>query len=244
MNMEVSKSTGQFATTRWSVVLMAGQAVSAESATALEKLCHAYWQPVCTFARRKGWSEEDAKDLTQQFFSHLLSRNCLSGLTPQKGKFRTFLLASFTNFMANEYDRINAQKRGGGRQIFSLEEFADDGWGAVPPAETLAPEEALDLCWAKNILAAALHELKREMLAAHKAVQFEELKPFLTTNAGASEYGAVAEKLGIDAASVPVRVHRLRQRYRELVREEVAQTVSTPVELEEEMRHLFELLNR
>ncbi len=243
MNPGGSPLNGQFATTRWSMVLLAGQSVSSESTAALERLCRAYWQPVCAFARRKGWSEEDAKDLTQQFFSHLLSRNSFGGLDPARGKFRSFLLAAFTHFLANQYDRSKAQKRGGGQRIFSLEEVFDDGGGALPAARTPTPEAALDLCWAQKILAAALQELKRELVAANKAAQFTELKPFLTANAGASEYAAVAEKLGLEAASIPVRVHRLRQRYRELVREEVAQTVATPVELEEEMRHLFELLN-
>ncbi len=235
---------GQFATTRWSMVLLAGQAVSPESAAALERLCRAYWEPVYAFARRKGWSEEDAKDLTQQFFSHLLARNSFCGLDPARGKFRSFLLAAFTHFMANEYARINAQKRGGGQPIFSLEEVFEYDWSTLPAARTPTPEVALDLCWAQKIVAAALRELKREVLAVNKGAQFAELKPFLTANAGASEYAVVAEKLGLEVASIPVLVHRLRQRYRELVLEEVAQTVATPVELDEEMHHLFELLNQ
>jgi RNA polymerase sigma-70 factor (ECF subfamily) len=247
VNTEYSNPAGQFLTTRWSLVLLAGQAGEAgtpDSLQALENLCRAYWQPVCLFARRKGWSEEDAKDLTQQFFVHLLTHNVFHGLDARKGKFRTFLLTAFTHFLANEHDRINALKRGGGRQIVSFDEFSADGFCDFPSMETLAPGEVFDVRWAKNILEAAFQRLKREMLAGNKSVEFETLKPFLTVSAAASDYAAAAEKLGLEAASVAVRVHRLRHHYRELVREEVAQTVTTPMELDEEMRHLFELLNQ
>ena len=223
---------------------MAGQETSPERAAALEKLCRAYWQPICGFARRRGWGEEDAKDLTQQFFARLLERNDFLGLDPRRGKFRTFLLAAFTHFLANEYDRANALKRGGGNTIISLDEFSADEWGGVPPAVEVSPGTLYDLGWAQAILRAALRELKEDMVKAGKPHQFDELKPFLTANAEAGEYAAAAERLGVDVSSVPVLVHRLRQRYRELVRQEVAQTVASPVELEEEMRHLFAVLNQ
>jgi len=241
---EVSRFAGQFSTTRWSVVLLAGQETSPESAAALEKLCRAYWQPICGFARRRGWSEEDAKDLTQQFFARLLARNDFQGLDPRQGKFRTFLLAAFTHFLANEYDRVNALKRGGGRVIISLDEFSSDELGGLPSADGVSSVNLFDLGWAQAILTAALRQLKEGMVKADKKNQFEALNPFLTANAEAGEYAVAAEKLGVDVSSVPVLVHRLRQRYRELVRQEVAQTVSSPVELEEEMRHLFAVLNQ
>jgi len=244
VNNEASKSAGQFSTTRWSVVLLAGQTVSPESVAALEKLCRAYWQPIFLFARRKGWAEEDAKDVTQQFFARLLERKDFGGLDPSKGKFRTFLLTAFTHCLANEYDRASAIKRGGGRQIFSLEEFSPDELSDTAAASTAAPAALFDLRWAKTILETALRQLKQETAGAKKAAQFETLKAFLTLNAGEGDYAAAAQKLGVEASSVPVLVHRLRQRYRELVREEVAQTVTSPVELEEEMRHLFEILNQ
>jgi len=240
---DVSRPAGQFSTTRWSVVLLAGQDVSPESASALEKLCRAYWLPVCFFARRKGWSEEDAKDLTQQFFARLLERRDFSGLDPGKGKFRTFLLTAFTHFLANEYDRVSALKRGGGQTVLSLDQFSAEELGGLACTEDVSPGNLYDLRWARAILEAALDHLKAEMLEAGKVRHFNELKPFLTANATAGDYPAVAEKLGMEATSVPVQVHRLRHRYRELVRAEVAQTVSSPVELEEEMRHLFAVLN-
>jgi RNA polymerase sigma-70 factor (ECF subfamily) len=241
---EAPRFAGQFSTTRWSVVLAAGQEVSAESAAALEKLCRAYWQPVCVFAQRKGWNEEDAKDLTQQFFARLLERNDFTGLDPRKGKFRTFLLAAFTHFLANEYDRLNALKRGGGQKNISLEQFPFEELEAISPAEERPPAILYDLRWAQSILHTALQRLTSEHAEAGKQAQFEELRRFLTTAAGAADYEAASKRLGVEASSVPVMVHRLRQRYRELVRAEVAQTVCSPIELEEEMRHLFAVLNQ
>jgi DNA-directed RNA polymerase specialized sigma24 family protein len=238
------ESAGQFSTTRWSVVLLAGREMSPESAAALEKLCRAYWQPVRAFARRKGWNEEDAKDLTQQFFADLLERKDFSGLDPRKGKFRTFLLSAFTHFLANEYDRATAQKRGGGRKMLSLDQFPPDELGRYSPAANVAPDTIYDVRWAQTVLQAALRQLKEEMSKADKQGQFDELKHFLTANAAAGEYALAAQKLRVEVSSVPVLVHRLRQRYRELVRAEVAQTVSSPLELEEEMRYLFAVLNQ
>jgi RNA polymerase sigma-70 factor (ECF subfamily) len=244
VNSDASRLAGQFCTTRWSVVLLAGQEGSPESAAALEKLCRAYWQPICAFARRKGSSEEDAKDLTQQFFALLLERKDFGGLDPRKGKFRTFLLAAFAHFLANEHDRANALKRGGGQKTFSLDQFPSEELDAISPAEECSPGTVYDLRWAKAILKTALQRLKEEMYRADNPGEFDELKQFLTTDAASANYAVTAERLGIQVSSVPVLVHRLRQRYRELVREEVAQTVSSPTELEEEMRHLFVLLNR
>ena len=244
MNSDGSILSGRFSTTRWSVVLLAGQEESPERAAALEKLCRAYWRPIFSFARRKGWSEEDAKDLTQQFLVHLLEHNDFSGLDPGRGKFRTFLLAAFTHFLANEHDRVNALKRGGGRTIISLDEFQSDEGSEIPPAEEMPPGLLYDLRWAKAILNAALRQLKEEMSGTDKSGHFNALKSFLTAQAGPSDYAGVAGQLGVEAASVPVLVHRLRHRYRELVRAEVAQTVASPIELEEEMRHLFDVLNR
>jgi RNA polymerase sigma-70 factor (ECF subfamily) len=238
------ESAGQFSTTRWSVVLLAGREMSPESEAALEKLCRAYWPPVCVFARRKGWNQEDAKDLTQQFFAGLLQRKDFSDLDRRKGKFRTFLLAAFTHFLANEYDRASAQKRGGGRMILSLDQLPPEDFGGASAAAEVAPDTLYDVRWAQTILHAALRQLKEAMSKEDKLGQFDELKHFLTVNAAAGEYALIAPKIGVEASSVPVLVHRLRQRYRELVRAEVAQTVSTPLELEEEMRYLFAVLNQ
>ena len=244
LNPDVPQFAGRFQTTHWSVVLLAGREPSAGRAAALEKLCRAYWHPIYAFARRKGSGEEDAKDLTQQFFARLLERNDFAGVDPQKGKFRTFLLASFTHFLANEHDRASALKRGGGKIIFSLDELLSDQHNKFEPAGGCSPANLFDQRWAMAVLEQALTRLKTEMSATGKAGQFEGLKTFLTADAGEGEYAAVAQKLGVADSSVAVLVHRLRQRYRELVRAEVAQTVSSPTELEEEMRHLFQMLNQ
>lgn len=233
----------EFNTTHWSVVLLAGQTALPESAAALEKLCRAYWPPVYFFARRKGHGDADAKDLTQQFFSLLLARNDFAGLDAAKGKFRTFLLAAFTHFLANEYDRANALKRGGGRVALPLDKLTDQQLAQFSAAENSTPGRLFDRNWALAVLAQSLTQLKMEMAETGKAAQFELLKVFLTAEGGAAAYDAPAQKLGVAPGSVPVLVHRLRQRYRELVRAELAQTVATPSDLEEEMRHLFAVLN-
>jgi DNA-directed RNA polymerase specialized sigma24 family protein len=183
-------------------------------------------------------------DLTQQFFVSLLERNDFRGLDPRKGKFRTFLLAAFTHFLANEYDRANALKRGGGRQILSLDQLPLEEMGEIAPRDETPPEALYDLRWARAILQAALRQLDEEMRQAGKQRQFEALKQFLTQNGAGAEYARAAGKIDLDVSSVPVLVHRLRQRYRELVRQEVAQTVASPTELDEEMRHLFATLNQ
>lgn len=241
---QASGGNGQFNTTHWSVVLLAGQQPSAQSAAALESLCRAYWQPIYVFARRKGCMEEDAKDLTQQFFYNLLERNDFSGLDPRKGRFRTFLLTAFTHFLANEYDRASAHKRGGGKIIMSLEELSHEEIGLNDPATETSAARGFDRQWARSVVKQALESLKREMGDSEKDNQFEALKAFLAAEAGPGDYARAAQKLGVADSSVPVLVHRMRQRYRQLVRAQVAQTVTNPAELDEEMRHLFEVLNQ
>ena len=223
---------------------MAGQEQSSGRAAALEKLCRAYWHPIYAFARRKGRSDEDAKDLTQQFFARLLEHNDFAGLDARKGKFRTFLLTSFTHFLANEHDRATALKRGGGKIIFSLDELSSDPFNQFEPAGDCSPANLFDHRWALAVLERALNRLQSEMSAAGKAGQFDRLKTFLTADAGADGYAGLARQLDVADSSVAVMVHRLRQRYRELVRAEVMGTVSSPTELEEEMRHLFQMLNQ
>jgi DNA-directed RNA polymerase specialized sigma24 family protein len=234
----------EFNTTHWSVVVLAGQTASPQSAAALEKLCRAYWPPVYFFARRKGHGDADAKDLTQQFFSLLLARNDFAGLDASKGKFRTFLLAAFTHFLANEYDRARAIKRGGGQVALALDDLTDQQLAQFSSAENAAPGKLFDRNWALTVLGQTLSRLKMEMAATGKERQFQLLKHFLTAEGAAAEYAAAAQKLGVAPNSVPVLVHRLRQRYRALVRAELAQTVATPLELDEEMRHLFVVLNQ
>lgn len=232
-----------FATTHWSVVLRAGENHSPQSTAALERLCRTYWFPLFAFIRRRGHGEEDAKDLTQQFFASLLARNDFRTVNAGKGKFRTFLLASLTHFLSNERDRAHAAKRGGGQPPISFDEMTPEQWRRYEPATHLAPDQLFDQRWAMTLLHTGLMRLEAEMQSAGKGQQFQALKPFLTDEPGAGEYAAVAQRLGGTSQSVAVAVHRLRQRYRELVRAEVAQTVASPLEVEEEMRHLLAALN-
>jgi len=232
-----------FATTHWSVVLQAGESQSSQGTAALEELCRTYWYPLYAFIRRQGRTEEDAKDLTQQFFARLLERKDFQNVEARKGKFRTFLLAALSHFLSNERDYAQAAKRGGGKTIISLDEMTPDQLRRFEPASNLSPDKLFDQRWAMTLLEHAVARLREENSAAGKARPFELLKTFLTNEPGENEYANVAERLGSTTQSVAVAVHRLRQRYRELVRAEVAHTVSSPLEVDEEMRHLYAALN-
>ncbi len=221
----------------------AGAEGSAESVHALEKLCHTYWFPLFAYLRRKGFTEADGKDLTQQFFARLLERKDFQTVDARKGRFRTFLLAALGHFLSNERDFAHAAKRGGGRPVLSLEAMATEEWQRFEPATALSPDKLFDQRWAMTLLANAVARLRAEMVAAEKLSQFEVLKTFLTNEPAPGEYAQVAQRLEVSSQAVAVSVHRLRQRYRELVRAEVADTVSGPLEVEEEMRHLFAALN-
>ena len=224
--------------------MRAGQAHSPESAVALEQLCRRYWPPIYFFARQKGYSDADAKDFTQQFYLRLIAGNDFAGLDSRKGKFRTFLLAAFSNFLANEHDRATALKRGGGKVTLPLDELTDEQMSRFEATVGFPPASLFDKNWASLVLAQALSRLKTEMQQAGKQRQYDLLKIFLTTDGHAADYADVAQKLDVAVGSVPVLVHRLRVRFRELARAELAQTVSSPMDLEEEMRHLFVVLNQ
>lgn len=236
--------SGRFNTTHWSVVLQAGNGASAQRSAALEKLCRAYWYPLYAHIRRQGFGEHDAQDLTQQFFAMLLERHDFETVDRSKGKFRTFLLASLTHFLSNERDRARAAKRGGGQVVFSLDEAELERFEGLEPASELTPNKLFDLRWATTVMENTLNRLRQEMQAGEKGGQFEELKKYLSGEPADGEYAASGERLGLTGQAVAVRVHRLRARYRELVRAEVAETVSSPLELEEEMRYLYEVLNQ
>ncbi len=232
-----------FATTHWSVVLQSGESHSPQSSAALEKLCRTYWFPLFAFLRRKGHPEADAKDLTQAFFESLLERNDFQSVDRRKGRFRTFLIVSLNHFLSNERDRTCAAKRGGGRAILSLDSIPPEQFHRYEPACELSPDKLFDQRWAMKLLEEAVARLEVEMAAAGRAVQFEQLKIFLTEEPRAGEYTEVAQRLGYTGQAVAVAVHRMRQRYCELVRAEVANTVSSPTEVDEEMRHLYAALN-
>ena len=232
----------QFTTTHWSVVSAAGDRESSESATALEILCSRYWYPLYAYVRRKGYPSHDAQDLTQEFFARLLARNYLSVADRNKGKFRSFLLGSLEHFLAREWTRAQAQKRGGGRAVFSLDETDAENRYRLEPTDDLNAEKIFDRRWATTLLNQAMARLREECLAKHKGDLFGKVESLLSGEKGDSSYTDVAEALQMSEGALKVAVHRLRQRYGELVRAEIAQTVTTPDEADEELRYLFAVL--
>ncbi len=230
---------GQFAATRWTVVLSAGQAPSPQAGRALEELCRAYWYPLYAYVRRRGYDVQEAEDLTQEFFARLLAKNYLADVDRTKGRFRSFLLGSLKHFLANEWDRARAAKRGGGQPPLSLDTRTAETRYRSEPADELTPEKLLDRQWALALLDQVLARLQAEFVADGKGAQFSQLKLFLTEGKGTTSYAAVATKLQTTEGAVKVAVHRLRRRYRELLREEISHTVATPAEIDEEIRHLF-----
>ena len=228
-----------FATTHWSVVLAAGQSATPQSAEALETLCRTYWYPLYAFIRRRGNGVHDAQDLTQAFFAFILQRDALKTVSPQKGKFRSFLLASLQHFLADERDRASALKRGGGQLILSLDSVEAETRYALEPVDTLTPEKIFERRWAMALLDQAAGRLEAEYVKAGKGELYQQLKQFNSIEQTAKSYGEVAAELGLPENSLKSLVHRLRQRYRELLREEIAQTVASPGEVDEEIGHLL-----
>lgn len=227
------------------MVLAAGRRSSPESREALETLCRAYWLPLYGFVRRQGFSAPEAQDLTQEFFVRLLEKNYLAAVGREKGKFRSFLLAAMKHFLANERDRARAQKRGGGKSLVSLESLdfeAAESRYRLEPAHEVTAERVFERRWALTLLDRVLDRLVAEYAAAGKARQFEQLKDCLTAPDSARPYAELAVKLAMTEGAVKVAVHRLRRRYRELLRGEIAQTVADPREVDDEIRDLFAAL--
>jgi RNA polymerase sigma factor (sigma-70 family) len=233
-----AKRAGAFSTTHWSVVLEAGHGDIAKSTAALEKLCRQYWYPIYAFVRRRGSDCHEAEDLTQAFFAHLLDKETLKKVDRRKGKFRTFLLASLTNFLTNEWDKRQTLKRGGEYQIMSLHEVAEEMYGREPAAER-SPEKLFDRRWALLVAESVLGQLKAEYAGQNKSKLFAQLEPGLTGELDAGWYQTRASALGMSEGAVRVALHRLRRRFGELLRAEVGQTVTSPGEVDEEIRHLF-----
>jgi RNA polymerase sigma factor (sigma-70 family) len=228
-----------FATTRWTVVLAAGVRGTPQSDIALEELCRAYWFPLYAYVRRRGHAREDAEDLTQAFFARFLGKNYLDGLDGQRGRFRAFLLAALKHFLANEWDKVRSIKRGGRAAHISLDWQTADSQFQLASGTTPEPDRAFDREWAMALLAKVVGRLRAECEAAGNARQFERLKIFLTAGKGTLSHSAAAQELGIDEGAVRVAVHRLRKRYRHLLRDEIAQTLADPAQVDEEMRSLF-----
>jgi RNA polymerase sigma factor (sigma-70 family) len=230
---------GFFATTHWTAVLAAGQKHTPQADMALEELCRTYWYPLYAYVRRRGSSREDAEDLTQGFFAQLLQKNFFAGLSSGQGRFRAFLLASLKHFMANEWDKSKRLKRGGGVTTLSLNWQDADTRYQIDPPDHLSPDKLFDRAWAMTLLERVLERLRGEFEADRRGRQFAELKIFLTAGKGTLSHARAAQALGMEESNVRVMVHRLRRRYRELLREEIAQTLDDPGQVAEEMRALF-----
>jgi len=228
-----------FATTHWTVVLAAGKRSSPQSNGALEELCRSYWFPLYAYVRRRGHSKEDAEDLTQEFFRRFLGKNYLEGVSSDRGRFRAFLLAALKNFLANEWDRARRQKRGGGVTPLSLDWQTADTQFQIADITEPSPEKAFDREWALALLAKVIERLRAECEAEGREKQFAELKIFLTAGKGELSHADAARALAMDEGAVRVAVHRLRKRYRQLLRDEIAQTLADSADVDEEMRALF-----
>ena len=243
-DLSIGRGSPVFATTHWSVVLAAGQDRSDIANAALEQLCRTYWYPLYAYLRGKGYSKHDAQDLTQGFIFQLLERRSIKKADPQKGKFRSFLLASLNYFLADERDRAQAQKRGGGRELLSLDLNEAEGRYALDArADGSTPEKLFERRWALTLLDCVLARLTREFAEAGKGDLFEQLQSFLVEGSRGKSYREIALETGLSEEAIKKSAQRMRQRYYELFREEIAQTVATPGEVEEELRHLCEVLS-
>lgn len=231
-----------FNTTHWSVVLAAHAADVPQAAAALEKLCCTYWYPIYAYLRRLGYAEHDAQDLTQGFFAQLLERRSIQAVQREKGKFRSFLLAALKYYVADERDRANAQKRGGGREVISLDAQQAEDRYRLEPADDRSPDKLFERRWAITLLDQVLGRLKQEFTDAGKRELFNHLQPFLVEGTGAKTYAEAAREAGTTEEALKKAVQRMRRRYHQLFREEIAQTVASPEGVEEELRYLCAVL--
>lgn len=231
---------GLFATTHWSVVLEAGKQGRPQAAAALEKLCRSYWYPLYAFIRHRGYSPEDAQDLTQGFLAGLLATGSLDTVHPTKGRFRSFLLAALNHFLANEWDKARTLKRGGNRTMVSLD-AAESRYDAEP-RDPLSPDRLFERRWALTLLEQVSARLSAEYRSTNRGPLFESLQVYLAGEKGLPPYQHTADRLGLSLDAVKKAVERLRRRYGELMREEIARTVSEPAEVDQEIRYLRTVL--
>lgn len=232
----------RFATTHWSLVLTAGGTDANIARPALSRLLETYWYPLYAFVRRKGRPPDEACDLTQEFLSRLLERNYLRVADPSKGKFRTFLLTGLERFLVDEWRREARQKRGGGSTILSLSLLDAESRYQLEPADTLTPERIYERRWAVTLLEQALKRLEKEYAAAGKRTLFARLEPLLAGERGNESYDQIAAQLTMKEGAVKTAMHRLRRRFAAILRSEIAETVSDPGDIEEEVQHLFRSL--
>lgn len=232
-------SAGVFATTHWSVVLAAGHGGSSAASEALEKLCRTYWYPLYAYVRRRGSDVHEAEDLTQEFFARLLDKNSLAGIKREGGKFRSFLLTALKHFLINEWQQRQTAKRGGGKPIISLDELDAEKRYQFEPADSATPELLFERRWAATVLDQVMRRLRERYTADGQAELFEALQSCLTGAKQTLAYAKLAAKLSTTESAVKMAVHRLRKRYGECLRAEIALTVNSPAEVEEEIRCLI-----
>lgn len=239
---DVPTVSGEFPLTHWSAVFTAGKDGVVNGEAALAELCGTYWFPLYAFARRKGHQPADAQDLTQGFFAYLIHARLVAKANPEQGRFRSFLLGCFTNFMASEKERANAQKRGSGNFSVPLDWQQAEARLAQEPSAAANPERLFERHWALAVLDAALAGLEAEFKKSGRHALFEQLQPFLQGDVSGPSYTEVAERLGTTEGTIKVTVHRLRQRYRQLLRVVVSQTVDSPMEIDSELAYLRTVL--
>jgi len=240
---EAMVNAAQFRTTRWTVVVTAGDRSSPESDAALAHLCQTYWLPVYAFIRKRGHSPEQAQDLTQSFFVRFLGRNDAGRARRDRGRFRCFLMTAVENFVRDEHARAVRLKRGGGLMLLSLDVSAAERQFLQEPAETLTPASAFDKQWARTLLDNAMQRLAGEYRESGKAELFEQLQSFLWGEAESTRYEQLSQRLTMSVVNLRVTAHRIRHRYREILREEIAQTVAAPDEIDAELRYLLQVVS-
>lgn len=231
-----------FATTRWSVILRAGEGDGSAARDALARLCRTYWYPLYAHVRRRGHASHDAEDLTQAFFARVLERRAVARADPARGRFRSFMLASLDHFLADERERARAAKRGGGMPLVSIDAEAAEARLHAEPADTRSPDREFDRAWAVALLDAVVTRLRDEHEAAGRGALLGALSATLVGSRESQPYAQLATHLGMSEGSVKVAVHRLRKRYRALLEEEIAETVDSPEAAREEMEHLLAAL--
>jgi DNA-directed RNA polymerase specialized sigma24 family protein len=233
-----------FATTRWTIVLRAAVENTPESNAALAEVCKAYWYPLYAYVRRQGFDPHTAQDLTQEFFAKLIEKNYLAGADRQRGRFRWFMITAFKCFLANEFDRVHAQKRGGGEKPLSLDQMTAEERYAHEPSDTMNADLIYDRRWALDLLARARTRLNQQYAEGDKARRYELLSPFLPGGEPTASQAALGEQLGLSENAVKQEVHRMKKRLAELIRSEVEQTVSHPDDVDDELRHLIDIACR
>ncbi len=232
-----------FTTTHWSVVLAAREPASPQAAAALEELCRAYWYPLYAYVRRQGHSPHDAEDLLQSFFVRFFEKDFLDCVDRAKGRFRSFLLAALNHFLSNEWNKARSQKRGGQVRSLSLDSGEAERWYGEELSSNLTPESLYEQRWACVLLEQVMQRLEEDSEGAGKGEYFAALKGFLAGEDRTQSYGELAAKFEVTEAALKMKVQRLRHRYQRFLREAIAQTVASPEEVEDEIRHLFSVLS-